>query len=337
MYINQSEAQLARCIRVLTVVLRLSLVLGTATWAPIATSQPYPSKPVRVIVPFAAGGGTDSLARLLGQKLQEGLGQTFVVDNRPGAGGTIGTDIVVRAMPDGYTLLMVNAGHVINPHLYKALSYDAVKSFSPIALVGTAAYVLVVHPSVPVKSVKELIALAKGRKDLTFASSGNASTTHLAAELFNNMAGTKMTHVPYKGGGPANTALISGEVSCYFGSIGGSLPHIRSGRLRTLATTGSKRSSALPDVPTIAEAGLRGYNMTGWFGMLAPAGTPHDIVSGLNREINKSLQQPDIKKRLLEAEGADPASGSAADFGQFIALEVRKYAEVVRISGARLD
>ena len=303
----------------------------------VGVAQQYPTKPVRIVVPFAAGGGTDSLARLLGQKLHEGLGQSMVVDNRPGAGGTIGTEIVARAVPDGHTLVMVNAGHVINPHLYKTLTYDTVKSFAPVALVGTASYVLVVHPSVPAKSVKDLIALAKSRKDLTFASSGNASTTHLAAELFNNMAGTKMTHVPYKGGGPANTALVSGEVTCYFGSIGGSLPHIRSGRLRTIAVTGSKRSSALPEIPTIAEAGLRGYDITGWFGLLAPAGTPQEVVATLNREMNKALQQPDVKKRLLEAEGADPASGSAADFGKFIAAELRKYGEVVRASGARLE
>jgi tripartite-type tricarboxylate transporter receptor subunit TctC len=297
----------------------------------------YPTKPVRIVVPFAAGGGTDSLARVIGQKLQEGLGQSFVIDNRPGAGGSIGSEIVAKAAADGHTLLAVNAGHVINPHLYKTLPYDTIKSFSPVALWGTASYVLVVHPSVPAKSVKDLIALGKARKDLTFASSGNASTTHLAAELFNNMAGTKMTHVPYKGGGPANTALVSGEVSCYFGSIGGSLPHIRSGRLRTLAVTGIKRSSALPDVPTIAEAGLRGYDITGWFGLLAPAGTPPDVVATLNKEVNKALQQADVKKRLLGAEGADPVPGSAAEFGQFIGTELRKYAEVVRTSGARLD
>lgn len=311
--------------------------LGGLAGSADAVSQTYPVKSVRIVVPFAAGGGTDSLARLLGQKLQEGLGQSFVVDNRAGAGGTIGSEIAARAAPDGYTLLAVNAGHVINPHLYKTLPYDTIKSFSPVALWGTASYVLVVHPSVPAKSVKELIALARARKDLTFASSGNASTTHLAAELFNNMAGTKMTHVPYKGGAPANTALVSGEVSCYFGSIGGSLPHIRSGRLRTLAVTGARRSSAFPAVPTIAEAGLPGYDITGWFGMLAPAGTAQDVVAALNREVNTALQQPEVKKRLLDAEGADPVPISPAEFAQFINTELRKYGELVRISGARLD
>lgn len=300
-------------------------------------AQTYPAKVVRIVVPFAAGGGTDSLARLLGQKLQESLGPAFTVDNRPGAGGTLGTDVVARAAPDGYTLLAVNAGHVINPHLYKTLSYDTFKSFAPVALWGTASYVLVVHPSVPAKSAGELIALAKRRADLTFASSGNASTTHLAAELFNHMAGTTMTHVPYKGGAPANTALVSGEVSCYFGSIGGSLPHIRSGRLRTLAVTGVKRSSALPGVPTIAETALPGYDITGWFGMLAPAATPQDVVATLNREVNRALQQADVRKRLLEAEGADPAPLSPAEFAQFITTELRKYGEIVRISGARVD
>ena len=314
----------------------LACVIAVGT-SPEALSQGYPAKLVRIVVPFAAGGGTDSLARLLARQLQESVGQTFAVDNRAGAGGTIGTELVARAAPDGYTLLAVNAGHVINPHLYKALPYDTLKSFSPVALWGTASYVLVVHPSVPAKSVKDLIALGKARPDLTFASSGTASTTHLAAELFNHMAGTKMTHVPYKGGGPANTALISGEVSCYFGSIGGSLPHIRSGRLRTLAVTGSKRSSALPAVPTIAEAGVPGYDITGWFGMVAPAGTPQDVINALNREANKALQQAEFKSRLLESEGAEPAPMSPADFAQFLVAELHKYAEIVHTSGARVD
>lgn len=292
----------------------------------------YPTKPVRIIVPFAAGGGTDSLARLLGQKLTEALGQTFVVDNRPGAGGTIGTELVASTAADGYTLLMVNAGHVINPNFYKTLKYDSIKSFSPVALVGTASYVLVIHPSVPAKSVKDLIALGKTRADLTFASSGNGGTPHLAGELFSTMAQIKMRHVSYKGGSPANTALISGEVSSYFGSISGSLPHIQSGRIRALAVTGVKRSSALPAMPTVSEAALPGYDITGWFGMLAPAGTPPEIVTTLNREIGKALQNADVKSRLLKQEGADPASGSARDFAQFINVELQKYSEIVRIS-----
>jgi tripartite-type tricarboxylate transporter receptor subunit TctC len=297
----------------------------------------YPTRAVRIIVPFAAGGGTDILARLLGQKLTEALGQSVVVDNRPGAGGTIGTEAAARAAADGYTLLMVNAGHVINPGLYKNLSYDSVKSFAPVALIATASYVLVVHPSVPAKSLQELIALGRSRHDLTFASSGNAGTPHLAAELFARMAGIKMIHVPYKGGGPANTALISGEVSSYFGSVSGALPHIRSGRTRALATTGTKRSQALPTVPTIAEAGLPEYDITGWFGMLAPAGTPQDVVATLSREIGKTLQQADVKKRFLEQEGADPAVGTPAEFAQFIGTELRKYAQIVQMSGTRLD
>ncbi|HEX2828220.1 MAG TPA: tripartite tricarboxylate transporter substrate binding protein [Burkholderiales bacterium] len=329
--------KLRRALGVLLCAAGGSWVSAHAQTAATGSGQAYPVKTVRVVVPFAAGGGTDSLARVVGQKLQESLGQSFVVDNRPGAGGTIGSEIAARAAADGYTLLAVNAGHVINPHLYKSLPYDTIASFAPVALWGTASYVLVVHPSLPAKSVKELIALARARSDLTFASSGNASTTHLAAELFNHMAKTKMTHVPYKGGGPANTALVAGEVSCYFGSIGGSLPHIRSGRLRTLAVTGGKRSSALPGVPTIAESGLPGYDITGWFGMLAPAGTPQDVVGALNRETNRALQQPDVKKRLLEAEGADPAPLSPHELAQFIGAELKKYAQVVRTSGARVD
>ena len=312
------------------------------TLAPVATCLAafpagYPAKPVRVIVPFAAGGGTDILARLVAQKLNQALGQSVVVDNRAGAGGTIGTEQAARAAADGYTLLMVNAGHVINPGLYKSLSYDTLSSFAPVSLVGTASYLLVVHPSLPAKSVKELIHLGKGSTPLIYASSGMASTTHLAGELFNSMAGTKMTHVPYKGGGPANTALISGEVSCYFGSISGSLPHVKANRLRSLAVTGGKRSIALPALPTIAEAGVPKYDVTGWFGMLAPAGTPNDIVQELNAEIGKILQLPDVKKRLLEQEGAEVVSATPAGFAQFIGTELKKYLEIVRISGARLN
>jgi tripartite-type tricarboxylate transporter receptor subunit TctC len=312
------------------------LMFAPAATCIAAFPAAYPAKPVRVIVPFAAGGGTDILARMVGQKLNEALGQSVVVDNRAGAGGTIGTEQAARAAADGYTLLMVNAGHVINPGIYKSLPYDTVNSFAPVSLVGTASYLLVVHPSLPAKSVKELIGLGKGHVPLTFASSGVASTTHLAAELFNSMAGTKMTHVPYKGGGPANTALISGEVSCYFGSISGSLPHVKANRLRSLAVTGSKRSSALPALPTIAEAGVPNYDVTGWFGMLAPAGTPNDIVLGLNAEIGKILQLSDIKKRLLEQEGAEVVSVTPAGFAQFIGTELKKYLEIVRISGARI-
>ena len=312
------------------------LMLAPVTASIAAFPAGYPAKPLRIIVPFAAGGGTDILARLIGQKLSEVLGQGIVVDNRAGAGGTIGTEMAARAPADGHTLLMVNAGHVINPGLYKSLPYDAVNSFSAVSLIGTASYLLVVHPSVPANSVSDLIHLGKGRTPVTFASSGNGSTTHLAGELFNSMAGIKMTHVPYKGGGPANTALVSGEVSCYFGSISGSLPHVKTARLRSLAVTGIKRSSALPALPTIAESGLPRYDMTGWFGLLAPAGTPGDIVAGLNTQIGKILQAPDIKRRLLEDEGAEGGSGTPAEMAQFIRDELKKYVEVVRLSGARI-
>lgn len=316
----------------------LGVVLsGIVTWSYAAPSSDHPIKPIRMIVPFAPGGGTDILARLIGQKLTASLRQTIVVDNRAGAGGTIGTEIAARAMPDGHTLLMVNAGHVINPSLYKSLSYDAVKSFSPVALVGTASYLLVVHPSVSAKSVSDLINIGKTSDTLAFASSGNASTTHLAAELFKSMAGIKMTHVPYKGGGPANTALVAGQVSCYFGSISGSLPHVKNGRLRALAVTGGRRSPAVPDLPTIAEAGLPGYDVTGWFGILAPAGTPRDIIGSINSEINKALQSPDLGKRLLEQEGAEVVPGTPARFAQFLGSELKKFAEIVKISGARIE
>ena len=313
------------------------LMLAPMTACIAAFPAGYPVKSVRIVVPFAAGGGTDILARLIGQKLGDALGQSVVVDNRAGAGGTIGTEQAARAPADGYTLLMVNAGHVINPGLYKSLPYDTVNSFAPVSLIGKASYLLVVHPSVPAKSVRELIHVGKGATPLTFASSGNGSTTHLAAELFNSMAGIRMTHVPYKGGGPANIALVSGEVSCYFGSISGSLPHVKTGRLRSLAVTGGKRSSALPALPTIAEGGLPKYDLTGWFGLLAPAGTPNEILLGLHAEIGKILQLPDIKRRLLEDEGAEPVSGTPAEIAQFINAELKKYVEIVRLSGARIN
>ncbi|MCC6531024.1 MAG: tripartite tricarboxylate transporter substrate binding protein [Burkholderiales bacterium] len=314
------------------IVLALACSTGRA-----ASPDTYPSKPIRIIVPFAPGGGTDVLARLVGQKLAEAVGQSVLIDNRAGAGGTIGTELAARAPADGYTLLMVNAGHVINSSLYKSLAYDTVNSFAPISLVGTASYLLVVHPSVPVKTVQDLIRVAKGSVPLTFASSGSASTTHLAAELFNSMAGTKMTHVPYKGGGPANTALVSGEVSCYFGSVSGSLPHVRTGRLRALAVTGMKRSPALAELPTIAESGLPSYDVTGWFGMLAPAGTANAILAGLNSQVGRILELPEIKRRLLEHEGAEIALGTPADFARFIKSELTKYSDIVKISGARID
>jgi tripartite-type tricarboxylate transporter receptor subunit TctC len=334
---SKSSGRMVLVCRELKTSIILFLTLAPAAACSAAFSAGYPSKSVRIIVPFAAGGGTDILARLVGQKLNEVLGQSVVVDNRAGAGGTIGTELAARAPADGYTLVMVNAGHVINPGLYKSLTYDTINSFAPVSLVGTASYLLVVHPSLPAKSVRELINLGRGSTPLAFASSGSASTTHLAAELFNSMAGTKMTHVPYKGGGPANTALVSGEVSCYFGSISGSLPHVKAGRLRSLAVTGIKRSSALPALPTIAEAGLPKYDVTGWFGLLAPAGTPNDIVLGLNAEISKILQLPDIRRRLLEHEGAEVVSGLPAEFAQFIGAELKKYVEIVRLSGARIN
>lgn len=311
------------------------LLAATACFAAFPAN--YPAKPLRIVVPFPAGGGTDILARLVGQRLAEALGQGVVIDNRSGAGGTIGTELAARAPADGYTLLMVNAGHVINPGLYKSLPFDAVNSFSAVSLIGTASYLLVTHPSLPARSVKDLINLGKGPVPITYASSGNGSTTHLAAEMFNSLSGIRMTHVPYKGGGPANLALVSGEVSCYFGSISGSLPHVRTGRLRSLAVTGIKRSPALPTLPTIAEAGLPKYDMTGWFGLLAPAGTPNDILLGLNTEIGKILQSPDIRRRLLEDEGAESGSGTPAEFAQFVRSELRKYADIVKLSGARIN
>ena len=306
--------------------------------ASIAIAQPYPTKPIRLVVPNPAGGGVDILARAIAQPLSERLAQSVVVENRPGAGGTIGIVLVAKSPPDGYTLGMgVDATLAIAPALYRKLPYDPLKDVAPISLIATLPMVLVVHPSLPVKSARDLIALAKARpQQIDFSSGGNGTPPHLAAEVFQSMAKARMNHVPYKGGPPAITAVVAGEVSLMFANMLPGMPFIRSGRIRAIAVTSDRRSSALRDVPSISESGLPGYNISQWYGLIAPAGTPAAIVSRINREIREILKLPDIRERL-SAEGAELSSSTPEEFSDFIHKEIAKWGKAVRDSGAQLD
>ena len=297
----------------------------------------YPNKPVRLVLPFPPGGGTDTLGRVVGAKLSEALGQQVVIENRPGAGANIGAEVVAKSLPDGYTLLMGNIIHAINVSLYGKLGYDLVRDLAPVSLLASTPNIVVVHPSVPAKSVKELIALAKARPgQLDVASSGSGSSAHLAGELFNNMAGTKMTHVPYKGGGPAVIALIGGEVSVGFATTPSVINHVKSGKLRGLAVTSAQRSPSAPDLPTVSEAGLPGFEVVGWYGLLVPSGTSGGIVSRLHAESVKLLKLPDVKDRL-DATGFEPIGTTPEQFGAYIRSEIAKWAKVVKASGVRVD
>lgn len=306
--------------------------------ASVAFAQGYPSKPVRMVVPFPPGGTTDILARAVGQKLSEAWGQQVVIDNRPGAGGNIGTDIVAKAPADGYTLLMGTVGtHAINASLYAKLPFDPIKDFAPVALVASVPNVLVVNATIPATSVKELIALAKSKPgQLNFASSGNGTSIHLSGELFKSMTGTSILHIPYKGSSPALADLIGGQTNMMFDNLPSSMGHIKSGKLRALAVTSAKRSPALPDVPTIAEAGVAGYEASSWFGVLAPAGTPKEIVAKINADIVKALGVPEIKERL-SSQGAEPVGNTPEQFAAYIGTELVKWAKVVKDSGAKIE
>jgi tripartite-type tricarboxylate transporter receptor subunit TctC len=309
-----------------------------AVSAGTALADEYPSKPIRLVVPFAAAGTTDFLARAIAQKLGSNLGTSVVVDNRPGAGGNIGSDIVAKSEPDGYTLLLGTVGtHAINASLYKKMPYDTVKDFAPVTLVASVPNMVVVHPSVPAKSIKELIALAKAKPgSLSFGSSGSGSSIHLSGELFKSMAGVDMLHVPYKGSGPAVSDLIGGQINMMFDNMPSSLPHVKAGRLRAIAVTSGKRSPAMPDLPTVAEAGVPGYESVAWFGVLAPAGTPPALVKKLNAEIVKVLKSPDVAQRLA-SQGAEPVFNTPEEFSALIKTEMVKWAKVIKASGAQVD
>jgi tripartite-type tricarboxylate transporter receptor subunit TctC len=302
-----------------------------AGWTLHAPAQTYPAKAIRMVVGFAPGGGTDLVARVIGAKMTESWGQTVVVDNRAGATGTIGADIVAKSPPDGYTLLMghVNS-HGIAPNLFKKLPYDAQRDFAMTAYVGYVPNVLVIHPSVPAKSVKELIALAKSKPGaLSYASSGVGSTQHLAGEMFKLATGADIVHVPYKGSGPAVVDLLAGHVVMNFDTMPPVLPHIRSGRMRALAVTTPKRAGQLPDVPTMIELGFKDVEMTNWYGVMAPAKTPRDIVTRLNAEVNRIVGLPDARAKLEEA-GTQLNPMSPEQFSSFLASEIAKYAKLVR-------
>jgi tripartite-type tricarboxylate transporter receptor subunit TctC len=312
-----------------------ALAVGTGA----AEAQDYPTKPVRIVVPFTPAGTTDIQARIVAQHLSEALGQTFVVDNRPGAAGNLGSELVAKAAPDGYTLLMCTVStHGINPALYGAkIPYDAIKDFAPVSLVSTVPNMLVVNPSVPVKTVPELIAYAKKNPGkLNFASSGSGTSIHLSGELFKTMTGVDMVHVPYKGSAPALTDLIGGQVDLMFDNMPSSIEFVRAGKLRAVAVTTAHRSPALPDVPTVAESGVPGYEATAWFGVLATGGTPKPIVDKLSAEIQKMVKRPEVRAKLAE-QGAEPVGDTPEEFRTFIKAELEKWATVVKASGARVD
>jgi len=321
--------------RALPAVLCAAIVLGAAG-AP-ALAQKYPEKPVRVIIPFAPGGGTDVLARFLSTKLAESLGAGVVLENRAGAGGTLGTEIAARAAPDGYTLLFTSASHTFNPSLYSRVGYDSLRDFAPVTLAAMVPHLLVVHPSLPVRNVKELIGLARSRPgEIFYGSGGTGSSVHLAAALFVSMARVDMTHVPYKGGGPAMIGVMAGEASVLFPTMQSAMPNVKSGRLRALAISTAIRSPAVPDVPPVAESGLPGYDATGWYGMLAPAGTPQARVDRLNAEIVKILTDPQMKERLA-AEGAVAVGNTPAQFDKFIRDETAKWSKIIRDLKIKVD
>lgn len=302
-----------------------------------AGAQKYPDKPIRLVVGFPPGGAADILGRVAAQQLASSLGEQVVVDNRGGAGGLVATEITARAAPDGYTLLFTSIPHVINPHLYKKVNYDAIKDFDAVIQFVSVPLLLASNISFPAKSVQDLVALAKSKPgQINYASAGAGSSSHLAMELFKSMAGVDLVHIPYKGTGPLMTDLIAGQVSVTIASAVPLIPQVKAGKLRGLAVTGSKRSGALPDLPTIAEAGVAGYEVTNWFGVLAPAGTPKAIVARVNAELNKALVTRALKDSL-HALGADVAGGSAAEFGATIRNDYAKFAKVVKDSGARVD
>ena len=317
---------------------QIPVALLCAALAGGAAAQTYPAKPIRFVLPYPPGGGSDTIARPLAQKLSESMGQQVVVDNRGGAGGSVGMEVAARAAPDGYTIAMgLTAQLAVNPALFKKLPYDPVRDFAPVTLLGSGIYILVVHPSLPVKSVKELIALAKKRPgQIAYASSGNGSGAHLAGELLKMKTGINLTHVPYKGGGPALVALLSGEVQMTFATQLASAQHIKSGRVRALAITTARRSRTLPDLPTVAQAGVPGYDTGVWYAIVAPAGTPHAIVARLNTEILHALKQPDYRG-LLERNGIEPLGSTPEELERFIKEELGKYAKVVKDAHIHVD
>jgi len=316
--------------------MKLLLVLIISLLPQASMAQTYPTHPIRLIVPFPPGGSNDIVGRMVATQLGERLGQAVVVDNRGGAGGTIGTDIAAKAAPDGYTLLLVSVAHAFNPAMYKKLPYDPEKSFAPIGMVGAGPVALMVNPAVPVHSVKELIELAKAKPgQLNYATAGIGSFQHLASELFKLQTGVDMVHVPYKGGGPAMMDTIAGQAQINMASLIQVIPHAKSGKLRLLATSGTKRSALFPDVPTVAET-VPGYDATNWWGLIAPAGTPQAVIAKLSSELEALLRSDETRKRV-ESEGADVIRMTPAEFGRFISEEMQKWAKVVKQAGIQAE
>jgi tripartite-type tricarboxylate transporter receptor subunit TctC len=311
----------------------ITLTIAASTVSLTAFAQEYPSRPIRVIVPQSAGGSTDLIARLLAQKVGDALGQTIVVDNRPGAGSINGTDMAAKAAPDGHTLLAIAASFTITPAVHKKLPFDPVRDFVPVTQVATLPHILIVHPSVPIKSVKDLIALAKAKPGvLNVATSGIATSTHLAAELFMHLTDTTMVTVPFKGGSPSMTAMLAGQCQVNFAAISTAIPHVRSGKVRAIAVSSAKRSVAAPEYPTIAEAGVAGYEHSSWVGLLAPAGTPRAIISRLNAESVKVAKAPDTRPYLLKF-GMEPVGSTPAQYASLINTEIAKWQKVVKAAG----
>ena len=313
------------------------LAAAVALFCGTAAAQTYPAKPIRVIVPFGAGGPADIYARYLGQQMQGALGHPFVVENRPGAGSIIGTDVVAKSAPDGYTLLLMSNTHTVNESLIPKKPFVLMKDFVPVVPINYSDLLLVVHPSLPVKSVKELVALAKAKpRGLNYASSGNGTPYHMAGELFKAMAGVDIVHVPHKGSGEARTSVMSGQTEVMLDAITTMAPIARGGRVRALATTGQKRSTVMPDVPTVSEGGVKGYEATIWLGIMAPAGTPRAIADRLNAEVTKVVNRADVKKAWNE-QGAEPMTMSVAEFEKYLNADIAKWAKVVKVSGAKAD
>ncbi|MBI3935377.1 MAG: tripartite tricarboxylate transporter substrate binding protein [Betaproteobacteria bacterium] len=300
-----------------------------------AMGQSFPTGPLRIVSPYPPGGGTDILARAIGQKLNERFGQPVVVENRPGANGTVGAAFVAKAPPDGYTILFVPAGYAANPSLYRNLPYDQARDFAPVSLLASGPLVLVVHPSLPARSVKELVALAKSRPgEINFGSAGTGSLPHLSAELFNAMSRVKMVHVPYKGAPPAFVDLISGQIHVYFMNVLSSLPMLKAGKLRALGVTSPGRSPIAPELPAIAEAGLPGFDMTNWYGMLVPGATPRQVISRLHQEVAWALNLPELKERLT-GQGMTVVASAPEQFVEFLVRETSKYRRIIEAAGIK--
>lgn len=319
---------------------RLSLIALASLLLPGAwpvLAQPYPSRPIRLLVPFGAGSGTDVVARQLAPRLTENLGQTVVVDNRPGAGGILGSDIIAKSSPEGYNLLFALSSHAINASLYSKLPYHSSKDFAAVTQLISGPLLLVINPSLPANTLKELVAYVKGRAgQLSYSSAGIGSPPHLAAELLKSMVGIDLTHVPYNGAVPAITSTAGGQSVLYFAGTASALPFVKSGRLKPLAVTGKARSSLFPDIPTVMEAGVPGYEVDQWYGILAPAGTPKDVIARLHSAFSASLQLPEVRDRLRGL-GVEPVGSTPEQFGAYLLSEIQKYEKIVKASGAKVD